>query len=45
MIGDKRPYLTALVMIDLENVERYAQERDIPFSNSCSLTRRPRYVR
>ncbi|HEY6510586.1 MAG TPA: long-chain fatty acid--CoA ligase [Burkholderiaceae bacterium] len=39
VIGDKRPYLTALVMIDLENVERYAQERDIPFSNYASLTR------
>ena len=39
VIGDKRPYLTALVMIDQENVERYAQERDIPFSNYASLTR------
>jgi long-chain acyl-CoA synthetase len=41
VIGDKRPYLTALVMIDQENVERYAQERDIPFSNYTSLTRAP----
>ena len=41
VIGDKRPYLTALVMIDQENVERYAQERDIPFSNYLSLTRSP----
>jgi long-chain acyl-CoA synthetase len=41
VIGDKRPYLTALVMIDQENVERYAQERDIPFSNYASLTRSP----
>ncbi|MCW5660528.1 MAG: long-chain fatty acid--CoA ligase [Burkholderiaceae bacterium] len=41
VIGDKRPYLTALVMIDQENVERYAQERDIPFSNYQSLTRAP----
>jgi long-chain acyl-CoA synthetase len=41
VIGDKRPYLTALVMIDQENVERYAQERDIPFSNYTSLTRSP----
>jgi long-chain acyl-CoA synthetase len=37
VIGDKRPYLTAIIMIDQENVERYAQERDIPFSNYASL--------
>jgi long-chain acyl-CoA synthetase len=41
VIGDKRPYLTALVMIDHENVERYAQDRAIPFSNFASLCRRP----
>jgi len=41
VIGDKRPYLSALVMIDQENVERFAQERDIPFSNYASLTRAP----
>jgi len=41
VIGDQRPYLTALVMIDQENVERYAQERDVPFSNYASLTRAP----
>jgi len=39
LIGDKRAYLTALVMIDQENVERYAQEHDVPFSNYTSLTR------
>ena len=41
VIGDKRAFLTAIVMIDQENVERYAQERDIPFSNYASLTRAP----
>jgi long-chain acyl-CoA synthetase len=41
VIGDKRAFLTAIVMIDQENVERYAQERDIPFSNYASLTRTP----
>jgi len=39
VIGDKRAYLTAIVMIDLENVEKFAQDRDIPFSNYTSLTR------
>ncbi len=39
VIGDRRAYLTAIVMIDLENVEKFAQDRDIPFSNYASLTR------
>ena len=39
VIGDKRAYLTALVMIDHENVEKYAQDHDIPFSNYASLCR------
>jgi long-chain acyl-CoA synthetase len=39
VIGDRRPYLTALVMIDQDNVEQYAQEHDVPFSNYASLTR------
>jgi long-chain acyl-CoA synthetase len=41
VIGDKRPFLTALVMIDQENVEKYAQDHDVPFSNYASLTRAP----
>ena len=44
IIGDRRPYLTAIIMIDLDNVERFAQERDIPFSNYASLTRSPEVV-
>ena len=39
IIGDKRPYLTVIVMIDQENVEKYAQDNDVPFSNYASLTR------
>jgi long-chain acyl-CoA synthetase len=41
VIGDRRAYLTALVMIDHENVERFAQDHAIPFSNYASLCRRP----
>ena len=37
IIGDKRKYLTALIMIDQENVEKYAQDQKIPFSNFASL--------
>jgi len=39
VIGDKRPYLTALIMVDQDNVEKYAQDHDVPFSNYASLTR------
>jgi long-chain acyl-CoA synthetase len=41
VIGDKRPYLTCLVMIDHENVEKFAQDYDIPFTNYASLCRAP----
>jgi long-chain acyl-CoA synthetase len=39
VIGDKRPYLTCLVMIDQENVEKFAQDLSVPFTNYASLTR------
>ncbi|HUG25728.1 AMP-dependent synthetase/ligase [Piscinibacter sp.] len=39
VVGDRRAYLTAIIMVDQENVEKYAQEHDIPFSNYASLTR------
>ncbi len=44
VIGDRRPYLTALVMIDQDNVEQYAQQHDVPFSNYASLTRAPEVI-
>ena len=41
VIGDKRAYLTVIIMIDQENVEKFAQDNDVPFSNYASLTRSP----
>jgi long-chain acyl-CoA synthetase len=41
VIGDRRAYLTALIMIDHENVEKFAQDHSVPFSNYMSLCRRP----
>ena len=41
VIGDRRAYLTALIMIDHENVEKFAQDNSVPFSNYTSLCRRP----
>ena len=39
VIGDARPYLVCIVMIDQENVEKFAQDHHVPFSNYTSLTR------
>ena len=41
VIGDKRAYLSCLVMIDEENVAQWAQDRDVPFGDFKSLTRAP----
>ncbi len=38
VIGDKKPYLTCIIMIDQENIEKFAQDNDVPFSNYTSLT-------
>ena len=37
VVGDRRPYLTCLVMIDQENVTKFAQDNDVPFTNYTSL--------
>ncbi|MGN0932570.1 AMP-dependent synthetase/ligase [Falsigemmobacter intermedius] len=39
IIGDRRKYLTALIMIDQENVEKYAQTHKVFYSDFGSLTR------
>jgi long-chain acyl-CoA synthetase len=41
VIGDRRPYLVVIIMIDQDNVEKFAQDADVPFSNYASLTRAP----
>ena len=41
MIGDRRHYLSVLIMIDQETVEKYAQDHEVLFSNYASLTRAP----
>jgi long-chain acyl-CoA synthetase len=37
VIGDRRKYLSCLVMIDHENVVKYAQDRNVPFTHYASL--------
>jgi long-chain acyl-CoA synthetase len=44
VIGDKRKYLSCLVMIDKENVEHHAQTHSIPFTDYRSLCSRPEII-
>lgn len=44
VIGDKRKFLSCLIMIDQENVENFAQERQVPFSDFASLCAAPEVV-
>jgi len=39
VIGDKRKFLSCLIMIDHENVAQFAQEHNVPFTNFASLCR------
>jgi len=41
VIGDRRKFLSCLVMIDHETVAQFAQEKNVPFSNFASLCRAP----
>jgi long-chain acyl-CoA synthetase len=39
VIGDRRKFLSCLIMIDHESVAQFAQERNVPFTNFASLCR------
>ncbi len=39
VVGDGRKFLTCLVMIDHENVAKFAQDNGVPFTNFASLTK------
>ncbi|MBW1925409.1 MAG: long-chain fatty acid--CoA ligase, partial [Deltaproteobacteria bacterium] len=44
VIGDKRKFLSALIMIDEDNVVKYAQDHKIQFSTYKDLTLSPEVV-
>jgi len=44
VIGDKRKYLTCLIMIDQENVEKFAQDNQVTFSDFSSLCHAPQVI-
>ena len=39
VIGDGRKYLTAIIIVDEDNVIKYAQDNRVPFTTYASLTR------
>jgi long-chain acyl-CoA synthetase len=45
IIGDKRKFITALVMIDEDNVVKYAQDNKIQFSTYKDLTQSPEIIK
>ncbi|MBI2502096.1 MAG: AMP-binding protein [Candidatus Latescibacteria bacterium] len=45
LVGDGKPFLTALIVLDEETVSHYAQTHNIPFANLADLARKPEIVR
>ncbi|MFO7786042.1 MAG: long-chain fatty acid--CoA ligase [Desulfatiglandales bacterium] len=45
IIGDRRKFITALIMIDEDNVVKYAQDHKVQFSTYKDLTMDPEIVR
>ena len=45
VVGDRRKFLVALILIDEDNVTRFAQDNRIPFGTFADLTREPRVVK
>jgi len=45
LVGDGREYLVALILIDEDNVTKYAQDRRIPFTTFLDLTQSAEVVR
>ncbi len=45
VIGDRRKFIAALILIDEENVTRFARDKRIPFATFADLTREPEVVK
>ena len=45
IIGDRRKYVTALIMLDEENIMKHAQDHRIPFTTYKSLTQTPEIIK
>lgn len=42
--GDRKPFLTALIVPNLENLEKFAREQKLGFLNHCDLVNQPRVL-
>jgi long-chain acyl-CoA synthetase len=42
--GDRKPYLTALLVPNFDNIEKYARYKKIDFLNHCDLVNHPRVL-
>jgi long-chain acyl-CoA synthetase len=45
VIGDRRKFLTALILIDEDNVTKYAQDERVPFTTFADLTQNPEIIK
>jgi long-chain acyl-CoA synthetase len=45
VVGEARPFLTALIVLDEETASHFAQTHGVPFSSFADLSRRPEIVR
>src|SRR5207249_4803862 len=45
VVGDRRKFIVALILIDEDNVTRYAQDHRIPFGTFADLTREPQVTK
>ena len=43
--GDRKPFLTALVVPNFDNIEKFAREHRIDFLNHCDLVNHPQVLR
>jgi long-chain acyl-CoA synthetase len=44
VIGEGRHYLTCLVMLDQDNVAKYAQDHQVPYTDYASMTHAPEII-
>jgi len=42
--GDRKPFLTALIVPNFDNLEQYARHHQIDFLNHCDMVRHPRLL-
>ena len=44
VIGEGRHYLTCLIMLDQDNVAKFAQDHQVPYSDFASMTKAPEII-